>query len=405
MNLVLKVHVLAGLTLTLACQSGGGASDASDSDAFVPAPFDAATNDSGITADLGSDPDPRDMSPSDLGTMDCHTLFGGHDSAVHCDSRPGTCEVALDLDGESCRTGCAEAGLGCITSYDNLMPTCEREAEASCDEGRATQICVCGGVPDAPDAGMDGGIVVDGGMRDETHVIFYDGFEDSELGSAYATQGCEAWSIEVAEEGYRGSPAARAGSGMLRTETRPGDRKPIACEPGSRGHRAEVYLRDRFSVGDDIWIGFSVYLPESFDLVEKIYLMQIHGHEAAADGGCVGVNRKTPMTWLRIENRRAAFVYGQHERHGTVDDWPIDERALGRWHDVVVHYRPSPNANGRLEVWWDGVKRVDDRGVNMCPAARPYLKLGLYQHDDDIAYFDELRIGDPATASYVDVAP
>lgn len=239
----------------------------------------------------------------------------------------------------------------------------------------------------------------------QRNVIFYDGFEEPTLANAWGAQGCEPWSIEVAEADYRGAPAPRAGKGLLRTETRPGDRKPVSCTAGSTGHRAEIHLRERFEVGSDIWVGFSIFLPLTFDLQGKTYVMQIHGHDTEADGGCEGVQRVTPMTWLRIENGRAAFVYGQHARRGLVDDWPLGTEDLGQWHDIVVHYRPAPDASGRLEVWWDGALQVADSGMNMCPSAQPYLKLGLYQSDHNIAYYDELRVGDPASAGYADVAP
>lgn len=88
----------------------------------------------------------------------------------------------------------------------------------------------------------------------------------------------------------------------------------------------------------------------------------------------------------------------------------------GRWIDFVYHVKWSYQSDGILEVFQDGRKVVSKMGPNSYNDPKgPYMKIGMYasgihnktenyNFNEQVLYFDEVRIGD-ATASYQAVAP
>jgi hypothetical protein len=187
-------------------------------------------------------------------------------------------------------------------------------------------------------------------------------------------------------------------------------------------YRTEIVPDDQtFNVGDEVWYGFSIYLPDEYvaDSVWEI-TAQWHGRPDFD----IGEDWRNPPLALhsadgawRVSNlwdsKPNTFESGEKVYDGS-DSFELGPYETGRWTDWVFHLRWSYEADGLLQIWQDGELVVDRPGPNTFNDQEgPYFKMGIYKGwsnpenqgvvDTRLLFHDELRIGD-GSASYCDVA-
>ena len=217
---------------------------------------------------------------------------------------------------------------------------------------------------------------------------------------------------------------------------------------GSMAHRTELSMvgpTDDLDIGDDIWYGFSTFVPASGDangdpaldlsaMQSYLYPWQLHD---APDPGEISRN---PPLWLSLygpatgepgnigtidpyvsgvdptywrlggwwdadavqTNRTYDGSYGAGDALGT---WKTADQ--GVWTDWVIHYRPHYLASqGVTEVWKNGTKVLTYLGANAPnDQTAPYLKMGIYTRNWDasdliprdwpkqtVYYLDEVKV-------------
>jgi len=186
-------------------------------------------------------------------------------------------------------------------------------------------------------------------------------------------------------------------------------------------HRTELTMlapSGGLHIGDDIWYGFSVYLPSGLDLSAfQSYLFPWQLHDAPDPGE---ISRNPPLWlslfgsatpqpanlasvdpvtagvdptewrlggWWDADAIQTTRTYdGNYSAGSALGAWKPNDTA--KWTDFVIHYRPHYLANqGITEVWKDGVK-IDMNGAAAGEAyfganspndqSAPYLKMGIY---------------------------
>ncbi len=245
--------------------------------------------------------------------------------------------------------------------------------------------------PTAAVAGGDGTLL---------HVVDFEARGDFEPGGVYSQvdenvdtcehdETCETNSLDIIE----GPEPVRAGLRAVKVTFAEGD------EQNTSGRRAEMKLTDFFTHEYDVhfWYGFSVFIPEEWELAEQDHsnVFQIHGGEGPGSSPVIGVRVGDDGNWLITT-----------ERNGTPDEQITDELGTtpvqkGVWTDWVMHAVWSAQDDGVLEIWKGGEKVVDLQGWRTLhpdteadqPTPLLYVKFGYYGEDRDrVLYYDEVRI-------------
>jgi hypothetical protein len=193
----------------------------------------------------------------------------------------------------------------------------------------------------------------------------------------FETGTLEGWSVKRLSGPYSAtiqSEVVRIGRRACRFELRPGDYV-------SQGHRAE--LRDPYNVifDEEVWYGFSTFLPEDFELPEPVTCVFAQWHDQAKLGDPSG---KPPIA-IRYRGRRL-YVTGAYGRvagpepdiryeFANVADLP-----RGVWHDFVFRVFWSRRGVSEIEAWLNKKRLVDWRGPLGYENEEegPYFKLGVY---------------------------
>lgn len=179
----------------------------------------------------------------------------------------------------------------------------------------------------------------------------------------------------------------------------------------------------RFDIGQEYWIGFSVFVPDGFvmdvdklsDIVFQVQATPDKGETFRSPILALDVNADEWVITSRWDTRAASPPQNLFEGE---DSTPVGSviPSIGRWTDWVINVKWSWQADGFLRVWKNGQRVLQRTGPN-CSNDKlgPYLAMGLYKWpwrspsrpantDERLFYHDELRIAG-ASASYADVAP
>lgn len=254
-------------------------------------------------------------------------------------------------------------------------------------------------------------------------ILFESSFETGDLTGFYWHQNrpdvvsADAHPVRAGQYSMRSYLHRYESAYSYRTEVIVGSAPDIA-----EGTRKPFY----FSMGEEYWIGFSIYAPEDLApdtrrLTDVVFQMQ-----ASPDDGeiyrspvfALEMDGDDWRIWRRWDERSLSPRENTFTGSDIVYQQPVGS-AYGRWTDWVIHVRWSAGEDGLLQVWRDGQIVVDATGPNCSNDERgPHIALGVYKWpwkpdapadwkfaaDWRLFYHDELRIGD-ATAGYEGVAP
>jgi hypothetical protein len=175
--------------------------------------------------------------------------------------------------------------------------------------------------------------------------------------------------------------------------------------------------------GRDTWYGFSIFLPESYE-ISQTWEVLAQWHDTPNDWDTLhrqnppmqlGIQRDTGIWRLTMLWDKDPVQPGNIFQIDGVKTWDFASYERNKWTDWVFQIRWSYNGDGLLRVWKDGKLVVDHQGPNTYnDNVGPYFKMGMYKGwrdsqavdsvKDRSVYHDELRIAGP-NGRYEDVAP
>ncbi|MBA3375303.1 MAG: heparin lyase I family protein [Actinobacteria bacterium] len=157
-----------------------------------------------------------------------------------------------------------------------------------------------------------------------------------------------------------GGVIPRQASHMARVEVRPNE--AASWTTGANVSMVEKTYAPAGSgrLGDDTFVGFSVFLPNGFpypnQLMNNIFEWHGDSNEVQASvhltiDGIVGKH-------YGISNRRPGFVLDLHTEAGyNPVMFRFGDLVTGRWVDFVVRTKWATDGSGIIEGWMDGVKK------------------------------------------------
>jgi hypothetical protein len=188
----------------------------------------------------------------------------------------------------------------------------------------------------------------------------------------------------------------------------------------SNGKRAEVTLKGDSSATVERWVGYSIFLPNSYTIdPQPESVQQWHDIPDLADGG---VWRSPPFALLTQNGHWVVLVRWSAARLTSNETSFSKYIDLGNydnnvWTNWVFHIRFSYNNDGLIEIWKNGVLIKTINGPNTYnDKVGNYFKLGIYKwvwlpkyHSNSTTtqrevFYDDVRIGNE-NATYSDVAP
>lgn len=166
-----------------------------------------------------------------------------------------------------------------------------------------------------------------------------DGLNGAEVND---TSGNQPYSISTS------SDHARVGDTSQRFELRHGDCRGYDCDNDrQRIELVQPYQAENTSVGETIWYGWSIYLPEDFQDISPANTLM---------GQVKLQGWRGPMWSLEVKRGALSLVIENAPNLGT--DCPVVwlSNMRGRWTDIVVKadYRLRPQESRSLEFWVNG---------------------------------------------------
>ncbi|WP_340252503.1 heparin lyase I family protein [Roseobacter sp. HKCC-CH-9208] len=144
------------------------------------------------------------------------------------------------------------------------------------------------------------------------------------------------------------SDHARVGDTSQRFELRHGDCRGYDCDNDrQRIELLQSYQAENTSVGETIWYGWSIYLPEDFQDISPANTLM--GQVKLKDW-------RGPMWSLEIKRGALSLVIENAPNFGTYCPVVWLSQMRGRWTDIVVKadYRLRPQESRSLEFWVNG---------------------------------------------------
>ena len=143
----------------------------------------------------------------------------------------------------------------------------------------------------------------------------------------------------------------------------------------ARGDHNRVELRSRFlGVGQNIEIGFSVFIPKPFPASDAIYIGQFHQ------------SKQKPLILLGASAKQYRVAAGSGLRalgaKVTRNEALFTAADYGRWQPIVMQARFSTGPDGFIRVYGQGKLAFEALGRTV--ETEPYFKIGLYGRADRI---------------------
>ena len=177
-----------------------------------------------------------------------------------------------------------------------------------------------------------------------------------------------------------------------------------------------------FIIGDEYWIGYSIFLAEGYHSPTEPGTWGIvhHQYHGALDEPPIcypAEPGRNPL--LSINTKSGDWVFNsiwdsrqctpKSGNYGGGTSRKYGAFSTGQWYDFVINVKWSYGSNGFLKIWQNGVLVTDLTGGNCFnDNLGPFLRIGIYAYLDQdqtvTIYYDELRIGD-SNSSYSEIAP
>ena len=242
------------------------------------------------------------------------------------------------------------------------------------------------------------------------------------LGSAVLLAACVSAVGTGRLEGYRSlnstahgykivDDVVRAGSKSQRFEVRAGD-----CDASSDWsdcdndrERSEISLRRWWGYGSDVWIGFSVYLSESFETSSHVRTTVGQIHQRGGPSGVAGgLPADFPLMQMEMLGNR--YFMRVHLLSGASDRVQADvvdfnliniSEMRGNWTDIFINFN-TENGEEMIEAYVNGRRKARyENWIEFIPSEY-YFKYGIYRSfvsrhgkpmPTQVLYVDEVRMG------------
>jgi hypothetical protein len=187
----------------------------------------------------------------------------------------------------------------------------------------------------------------------------------------------------------------------------------------SSGTRSEVTIV-KDSIKKEMWYSFAVFFPSDDFAIDSGEELISQWHQAPDSH--MGEISQSPATHLDIKNDRFILDTGfngeqisqgvNQESRRKIDLGLVTKDT---WHQFVIHFIHSYEADGLIEIWHNGNKILTHPGGNMYNNVdMPRWKLGIYKWKWNgsettdtrkrVLYFDNIKVGDNQV-SLKDMAP
>lgn len=251
-------------------------------------------------------------------------------------------------------------------------------------------------------------------------ILFYEDFEDALV-------------LDQPRDWYYTHSPGRGGSYELTTEQARaglGSCKFSLTRYTSDDYRSELVLRNafndgslHFTIGDEYWIGFSIFLADGYNSPADSGGWMIHHQYHSTEDEPPTCDWKegirNPILVIRTlygSNNWSSRIQWDDQQCTplqkvgvSMTEYEYDAFSTGQWCDFVINVKWSYNNDGFLKIWKNGVLKTDRIGGTCFNDTQgPFLQMGIYgnpgQNQTATIYYDELRIGD-SRSSYSEVAP
>lgn len=117
--------------------------------------------------------------------------------------------------------------------------------------------------------------------------------------------------------------------------------------------------------GDELWIEQSIKFDSTFVCPTDWFLVQQWRSGPNSPAAALNVNSSCALT---LGNNVSGV------------NLPIGNIGKGAWHKYVIHAKFTQSAGtGWVEVWQDGVQKIQRTGMQLMDASTGYLKQGIYR--------------------------
>ena len=185
---------------------------------------------------------------------------------------------------------------------------------------------------------------------------------------------------------------------MARVEVRGGE--PASWDASMNVSLAQKDNLPNVGLGNDVYMGWSVYIPGNFSYPTNggsNLIVEWHADASMQQAPFhFGINGYTGQFFVDLHTAATGF--------SPVLSKDIGPLVTGRWVDCVVRTKWAQDASGVFEFWMDGVKRVSWTGRTWGTQQVVYPEAGYYRANYNataVLYIDALKVG----TSYDSVAP
>jgi hypothetical protein len=180
------------------------------------------------------------------------------------------------------------------------------------------------------------------------------------------------WSYAVIDDVTGTAPAAK----IERFELRDGDCMALGsdwndCEHDRNRTEAHADSNERDYLGDEVWYGWSIYLPVDFKdaCPTSTVLGQVHGFNGNNGGDM-----------LLFQYDCMGYTINRIINNNSLENFPIlnEGEMVGKWNRIELHVRWSRENDGFVEVYANGEKKYTYSGKTFGDCDTAIMKYGIY---------------------------
>ena len=224
----------------------------------------------------------------------------------------------------------------------------------------------------------------------QTENVYMGSADGSGTWGSFYVHGCNPhnpWHVGV------GGGVVRAGAQSFRFENRPGQmRGDCNYHLAEYGERTELTAGATDRPGNDAWYAWSVYHKD----------FRFIGNGAPTHGQFKTVGAGHQYLFFRMDESR-----GMVADFNAFEGWAGSQVVIpksqvsNKWNDIRVHAKWSTGTDGLIQIWVNGVLKVDRRGRNAIDNDPILFRFGIYKSDThrvtnnvaQVVYYDEVMRG------------